>query len=299
MTRLDHWKILPHEWAFGLFWISSTIRITWVTGWQQDAILFTALLLVNVALIAACRRWQGSRRLAYARLLYYPVAINFTYGTLRTAVPAMTARRWDGELQGIDEKILGGHPSLWLQPHVHPLVTEILSFCYLTFFFALLFSWIHYYRRGLDLARLFTAGFFTVYGLGFLGYTLIPAAGPHLDAAFAARYNVPLEGWVFTRWNAALVEAGSNRVDVFPSLHTAVTAFLLGFDRRFAPGRFRLWLLPTIGLWLSTIYLRYHYVTDVVAGFVLAGFALWLTRYLHAPDPHPTSSRRHEPAASL
>lgn len=71
MTRLDHWKILPHEWVFGLFWISSTIRIAWVTGWQQDAILFTVLLLVNVALIVACRQWERSRRLAFARLLYY------------------------------------------------------------------------------------------------------------------------------------------------------------------------------------------------------------------------------------
>lgn len=296
MTRLDTWRVLPHEWAFGLFWLSSAIRIAMGSGWQQDATLFTILLIVNGGLILACRRWEGQRRLQFTRLLYYPLAINLTYGSLRTAVPAITSRRWDGELQRIDETILGGHPSVWLQGHVHPVVTELLSFCYLTFFFALLFSWIHYYRRGLDLARLFTAGFFTVYGLGFLGYTLVPAAGPHLDPAFAARFTVPLEGWLFTKWNAALVEAGSNRVDVFPSLHTAVTAFLLGFDRRHAPGRYRLWLVPTVGLWCSTIYLRYHYVTDVLAGFALAGLALWMTRILNQPNDRPS---QHEPAASL
>jgi membrane-associated phospholipid phosphatase len=299
MTRLDSWRILPHEIAFALFWISGTVRLVMRQGWGGDAILFTSLLLVSGALILLSLRLPHRRWTMYLRLLYFPLAINLTYAAIRTAVPAMTTRRWDLALQKCDETLLGGHPSLWLQSWVNPWATEILSFCYLTFFAGLLLSWIHYYRRDLGLARLFTAGFFTVYGLGFLGYTLIPAAGPHLDPAFAARYTVPLEGWVFTKWNAALVEAGSNRVDVFPSLHTAVTAFLLGFDRRFAPRRFRLWLVPTVGLWLSTIYLRYHYVTDVVAGFALAGFALWLTRYLHAPDPHPTSSRRHEPAASL
>ena len=102
----------------------------------------------------------------------------------------------------------------------------------------------------------------------------MPAAGPHLDPNFATLYTIPLEGWWFTRWNAGLVDSGSNQVDVFPSLHTAVTAFLMGFDWKHARGRFRLWIAPTIGLWFSTIYLRYHYATDVVAGFALAGAAL-------------------------
>ena len=287
MTRLDSWKVLPHEIAFALFWISGTVRLVLGHGWTGDAVLFTCLLLVNTGLILLSLRMPQHRWPMYVRLVYFILAINLTYASIRSAVPAMTSERWDVALQQFDESLFGGHPSLWLQSAIRPWITEVLSICYLTFFFGLVLSWVHYYRRGLSLARLFSAGFFTVYGLGFLGYTLLPAAGPHLDPAFAAQYTVPLEGWMFTRWNAALVEAGSNRVDVFPSLHTAVTAFLLGFDRRHSSTRFKFWLLPTLGLWCSTIYLRYHYVTDVLAGFALAAAALWMTRLLDQPSKKP------------
>src|SRR5208282_3286332 len=102
----------------------------------------------------------------------------------------------------------------------------------------------------------------------------------------------PLDGWWITKWNAAIVAAGSNKVDVFPSLHCAVSSFLLFFDRRHRPWRFKLYLVPAIGLWLSTIYLRYHYLIDVLCGFALAAFALWLAgRYPRNADrgaPLPT-----------
>jgi membrane-associated phospholipid phosphatase len=32
-----------------------------------------------------------------------------------------------------------------------------------------------------------------------------------------------------------------------------------------------------VGLWVSTIYLRYHYAVDLVCGFGLAALALWLS----------------------
>ena len=36
-------------------------------------------------------------------------------------------------------------------------------------------------------------------------------------------------------------------------------------------------LLPCVGLWISTVYLRYHYFVDLAAGLVVALLALWIT----------------------
>jgi membrane-associated phospholipid phosphatase len=47
----------------------------------------------------------------------------------------------------------------------------------------------------------------------------------------------------------------------------------LAFDRRHSRRRFRLFLVPVVGLWLSTVYLRYHYLVDLLAGFALAALA--------------------------
>ncbi|HEY7423430.1 MAG TPA: phosphatase PAP2 family protein, partial [Gemmataceae bacterium] len=57
--------------------------------------------------------------------------------------------------------------------------------------------------------------------------------------------------------------------DVFPSLHVLITLILLDHDRRFVPRRFRFMMLPAAGLMLATVYLRYHYVVDLAAGFGL------------------------------
>jgi membrane-associated phospholipid phosphatase len=79
-------------------------------------------------------------------------------------------------------------------------------------------------------------------------------------------------------------------VDVFPSLHCAVSAFFLFFDLLHRRWRFWLYLVPCVGLWLSTIYLRYHYFIDVICGFVLAAFALWASekRSSDLPANQPT-----------
>jgi membrane-associated phospholipid phosphatase len=73
-----------------------------------------------------------------------------------------------------------------------------------------------------------------------------------------------------------MVHFGSNGVDVFPSLHIAVPAFILAFDFLHHRKRFWLCLVPVLFLWLSTVYLRYHYFVDVLAGFLLAVLALGL-----------------------
>jgi membrane-associated phospholipid phosphatase len=78
-----------------------------------------------------------------------------------------------------------------------------------------------------------------------------------------------------------MVRFGSNRVDVFPSLHCAVSTYMLVFDSWYKRWRFRIYALPCVGLWISTIYLRYHYFIDVIVGFALAAVILYLTKTWH------------------
>jgi len=77
-------------------------------------------------------------------------------------------------------------------------------------------------------------------------------------------------------------------VDVFPSLHTAVTVFLMGWLWPRKRSLFFALLVPAAGICVSTIYLRYHYAVDVAAGLCLAGIGLWLsslTNKKHELDP--------------
>jgi membrane-associated phospholipid phosphatase len=266
--------LLPHEVAFGIFLSATWAALVWVTGpFSRDALWFGGLLAVAAALVVWCQRQESVTRWR-VRLAYYPVVMNAAYFALKTVVPALHPQLQDATLRAADRWLLGGSASVWLGQWTQPALSEVLSFCYVVFFPYLIFSWVYYLaRKPLVVAQRFWSGFFTLYAVGFTGYLLVPAVGPHLDPAMAgqlASFHGPI-----TDFNAGIVQAGSNRVDCFPSLHVAVSTYLLLFDFRECRWRFWLWLGPCVGLWVSTLYLGYHYFTDLLAGWLLTAVTLW------------------------
>ncbi len=263
---------LPHEWVFGTFLVVTCLRFAFVLGpLSSECLLYLALIAAELLLIRWCRakptdlRWR-------LRLLFHPLALNVIFAHMKAAIPKIAPERVDLQLQRIDAALVGGNLSLRLEGLVRPWITEALSFCYLLFFPYLAFSLVWYFRGELKTLRAFLAGMFTIYGIGFLGYSLAPAWGPWI--AMQESFHVPLEGFALTRWNESIVRWGSNGVDVFPSLHCALSSYLLFFDRRHVRWRFWLYLVPCVGLWISTLYLRYHYFVDIACGFALSALAL-------------------------
>ena len=278
MKRFESWPVLPHEIAFGAFLAATLVRLIPTLGFFSPVtLLYLGLLVVAAALIVWCRKIPSDLRWR-VRFGFYPIAMNAAYFVLGTAIPAFHPGKEDAWLQHLDSTLIGGNASLWMQRLTHPLLTDFLSACYFLFFPGLLLCWLHYFRRELPVLRAFIIGQFMIYGIGFLGYTLVPALGPYLDPALASQFTVPLDGGWITRLNQHVVASGSNKVVVFPSLHCAISAFILFFHHVHAPRRFRWAVVPTVGLWVATIYLRYHYFVDVLAGFALAAFALRLVR---------------------
>lgn len=281
-------RLLPHEWVFGGFMLVMASGLVVKAGFTLPATaLFTGFLVASVVLLALTR----TRDTPFAwrlRLAFYPVAMNVLFQVMAVAVPVLHPGSADAWLQQIDTAMIGRNLSLRLETWTSPLLTEIMSFCYVIFLPYLTLSLIHYLAAPLSQARPFFTGLFTLYGIGFLGYLAVPAGGP--ITAIAGEFTVPLDGWLITRWTAKIVEAGSNHVDAFPSLHCAVSFYLLMSDRQFKPWRFRVYLLPAIGLWVSTIYLRYHYVVDVAAGFSLAFACLAVARWQMKREAATTES---------
>jgi hypothetical protein len=239
------------------------------------ALLFCAMLITMAWLGGRHSDEPSWRRLA-GMCAFLAVGMNVSYQAMAGAVPALREVRFDNQLLAIDRLLLGETWSVPLQHVASPWLTELFSLCYIFFMPLLYFSLLRYFFKQRELLGEFYAGLFTVYGLGFLGYLLVPAAGPWL--AHADLFTVTLSGGPVTQLNNAMVVQGSNRVDVWPSLHCAVSAFILGFSWRHHRTEFIYLLLPVAGLWVSTLYLRYHYFIDILCGFALALFALYESR---------------------
>jgi hypothetical protein len=261
-------ELLLHEVLFALLLVVLWLRFTWRFGGRSpDALLYLGLLATSAALIGWCAlrptalRWR-------LRCAFYPAALYAAYVQIGDALARLRAPLYDGLLARIDTLLVGVNPSVALQAWSHPLLTEFLSLCYMLFIPYLAFGLLWYWLKDVRLMKTFFSGVIGIYAVGLLGYAFLPAQGPFM--AFVDRFQVPLTGGWLTSWNSSIVLLGSNHVDVFPSLHCAASSFILFFDRRHTRWRYRLFLVPVAGLWVSTLYLRYHYVVDILCGFALA-----------------------------
>lgn len=259
-----------------------SVYIATMTGMEALHLTFWALLFFLLLIVMAILARRHARQKQWGRLAAIcaclAIGMNISYQSMAGAVPAVRIARYDTTLMSIDHWLLGATPSQYLERWVTPWLTDLMSFCYILFMPLLFFHLLRYFFRQRELLGEFYTGLFTVYGLGFLGYLLVPAAGPWL--AFSNLFHTTLSGGTITSLNHTMVVQGSNRVDVWPSLHCAVSLYILGFSWRHHRTQFWILLLPIMGLWLSTFYLRYHYFVDVMCGFALALFALYESRRL-------------------
>ena len=268
------WRsVLPHEWLFGGFLAILALRLTLRGGAAAAwSLVFWACLAGSLAVIA----WAGRRPTRfrwYIRLLYYPAIMGISFYAMEPSVPLLGPKK-DAWLLGWDRLLLGETPAVAWERWAWPWLEDVAMAGYLFFFYYLVASPAWYAVKDLARFRQCIVGLFTLYALGFLGYTILPAGGPHRFLEF----DRPLQGVWLLPLTLDMVNDGSNCVDVFPSIHFAATLYLLLFDHRYHRRHFWIALVPCVVLWFSTLYLRFHYFVDLLGGLVVAGIGWWAAR---------------------
>ncbi len=245
--------------------------------------------LLAVTLVFALARVSldaNSRLLRHAHeWAAFPLVI-FTYKQLYFIIPPIHDNQdYDQLLIAVDRWLLRVNPTQWLAQFSTPLLTEILQIAYSLFFVLLLASGFELYCRG-RAGEFQNFRFTVVYGksVSYVGYFFLPAVGPRFTLHDFSNINSELPGLLFTpvlrRFidfcesiptgvSDAVAQASAQR-DVFPSGHTMLTlvVMVMAFKYRL---RIRHWVIWVGGLLiLGTVYLRYHYVIDIIAGALLA-----------------------------
>jgi membrane-associated phospholipid phosphatase len=188
----------------------------------------------------------------------------------------------DAALIAADQRLFGFQASVAMQRLVSPALTAWMQFAYVfhLFNFPLVACFI-YLRRPRERFREMMCGLLVVSFLGLLGYILVPAIGPMYT--LHSQYTVAL-GTPLTALNRQMefMDFARIRRDVFPSLHVGMSFVVWLYAWRNSKRLF--WILSPVilSLWVSTIYLRYHYLVDCVAGFALAPLSYALGNWLFA-----------------
>jgi membrane-associated phospholipid phosphatase len=201
---------------------------------------------------------------------FYPAAfLPILFNTLEPLIQALRGRARDDLLIRADRFLFGVDVTVWAQRLVHPLLNDVLYSFYATYYFIALSLGLTLWLRDRPAARRFVFTLMIVYYVSWTGYFIIPALGPRF--AQAAEYTVSLTTTPIARTiNDTINSLEKTKFDVFPSGHTMISVAVLLVSWKRARDVFWVLLPIATGLVLSTVYCRFHYVIDVIAGTALA-----------------------------
>ncbi len=217
------------------------------------------------------------------------ILLILVYENLRGLTGHIRPDNIDGWLYDADVALFGVEPTVWIQRFANPWLTDYFAFSYMLYFILpLVLATTLYVRRKYDDFRTLMLDVLLVQYVGFLLYITFPAGPPRF--AITAMYDPPhLTGalGLYQVTQSAYDSVNSAPAhSSFPSLHCALslTALLWAWRfRRSVGGSWMFWVfLPfTVSLWISTVYLRHHWVVDIFAGWALAIAVFVPVPYLH------------------
>jgi membrane-associated phospholipid phosphatase len=268
-------------------------------GWLIARFAALAVSLLLVARYASFSKAPTGMRTVHSFLpvLIVPVLFN----SMGDIIPWVWPRTFDDLLIKVDFRLFWGHhPTVLLERFVHPLLTTVLQIAYISYYpMAIVLGAVLFVKKNETAFDEAIFGIILCFYLSYLGYLLVPAVGPRFTLAHLQTRDLAA-GPLVTAIQETLNALENTKTDAFPSGHTAVALMTLYYARRFRERALTALLLPAVtGLILSTVYLRYHYVIDVLAGIALTVLTVYLAPPLHAWSLRLTGKPRdqfHRPA---
>ncbi len=241
--------------------------------------------------------WQQTG--IFARQIIPFLAYIFLYNQIHDLTRKINDYNFDAILIKIDHWLLNGRDlAVIMQGLLNDHLSSWLALVYNGYFFFFLATPLILFlmKKHRALNDLLLAVVITVY-LSLVDYILVPCVGPIL----AQQNLLTLPLWqgesIFKAayWLIIGNYAGyKNMFHCFPSLHAAVTLIWLIFAWRHGKVLFIIYLPLILSTWLATVYLRWHYLVDILAGFLIAIIALilaptlndWWERKNHYESPN-------------
>ncbi len=274
-----------------LFTILLSIIVLVFGGGREGSttIVFVNLMACCSFLALAYAAMKTESRILRAIHDWYPVIVIFlVFKEVHEIIHLLGSQDWDTLFITIDRVIFRTDPTVWFGRFATPIVTEILQIAYASYYFIMLAVGVELFMRN-DRHGFAFVLFTIVYGffLSYLGYIAFPGVGPRFTLHSFNSLSAELPGIVLTDPIRYALNAGESipsdgvnayllaQRDAFPSGHTQMT--LISLYLAFHYHLKSKWILTLFGtlLIIGTVYLRYHYVIDLLGGALFMVLTVW------------------------
>ncbi len=254
--------------------------------------VFLSLTIISIATLGKYR--SGNLFINIHRYYHLPI-IYVIFMQVFVYISVLNPHDYDQILAGWDRALFGMNPTEYIQQYAFPALTEFFQIAYVLFYFHAFAQSIELNLRGLyeeaeSVTRTIVFGFL----LSYVMYVFMPAIGPRFSVHDYASISTDLPGLWLTDALRTIIDTGDGFRDktldpalqmhrnCMPSGHTMMTLMNMILAFRYRSKLRWVFLIMGISLIIATVYLRYHYVVDVLAGIILAFVALGLESWIYS-----------------
>jgi len=289
--------------VIGYLLVESALIVLFARRPESDWLLHLGINAAMIAGIYVLIRGAGrgrNRVMRIARDWYPALYVLAIFKELGVLVPAVHPATYDELLLVWDRAIFGDHPGSFFDAISSPFVTEIMRGCWLSYFVLPFVVCVPLYLRERRAAFDETVHALILgWLISYLGYYALPALGPGYFPDTIPAPECVNDPGVTQSVALTLFSLEGRMHDIFPSGHTIIALIALWQAARH---RLRWWpaLIPIVcGLVMGTVYLRYHYGVDVLAGFLIAAAVIAFVTCRASPSacaPVPRGGSRWRPS---
>jgi membrane-associated phospholipid phosphatase len=290
-------RLRPEEALFVFGFIPSSLVTIWanlataqsgIHSPQFESAMIRLVAATLVALLMPGLEWARPRLAArplaaevaeFLRTVLPFILCIAVYTNLHDTVRFVNPHDIHHRLVAIENWLFGGQPVVWAERFITPARTEVLSTFYGSFYLVAPATVIVLWFGGRRVeARQALLGVILCFYTGYVLYLVFPAAPPRLYLESLGMFDTTLRGGPILNFQQSLIRMMPHDASraAFPSLHAAVSLLSLVYAWRHARWFFVVLLVGVSGLLVATVYLRHHYVVDLLAGAALVPWALWI-----------------------
>jgi membrane-associated phospholipid phosphatase len=222
------------------------------------------------ALIVRYVDLNSNRLVAFVRLCYGPAMCLYFYRTTARLFFLIADGYFDHQIVAFEATLFGINPTLFIDRHLlNVWLNELFSLGYFSYYFMILVPAVTLViRRDYLILKHLVFATILVFFISYLIFDLYPVAGPRWE--LAGQYENIIDGVLFRPIVVYVIDNGGLKGGAMPSSHFAAALAIMMYCVRFYRRAARLVVPLTIALAIGTVWGRFHYVTDVIVGGLIA-----------------------------
>ncbi|RLD66807.1 MAG: hypothetical protein DRI95_06000 [Bacteroidetes bacterium] len=175
----------------------------------------------------------------------------------------------DGIFVQIEDVIFGFQPSLWFSSEYKSIwFNEFMSFSYFSFYLLIIiFPIILFFKKNHEFDKYFFIIIFSAYSY-YLFFVLFPVVGPQFY--FPEEQAETVHPFFWSKLMKLIQDIGETPTGAFPSSHVGLSWIILLISIK-TYKKLLIVIFPlALLICFSTIYIRAHYVVDIIGGLISA-----------------------------